>query len=124
MALDIEITEHGNGGRRVVLSGRLDTQTAPDLDGRLDPLLSTGSVTALLFDRGGLDYISSAGIRSLVKARKALESRGGGVAVARLQPAVRKVFDIVKALPSADIFADDAEFDAYLDRMQQRARGG
>ena len=81
-------------------------------------------LTALLFDLGGLDYISSAGIRSLVKARKALESRGGGVAVARLQPAVRKVFDIVKALPSADIFADDAEFDAYLDRMQQRARGG
>jgi anti-anti-sigma factor len=124
MALDIAITEQGNGGRRVTLRGRLDTQTAPDLDTRLEPLLAAPGVTALLFDLGELDYISSAGIRSLVKARRALDARGGGVAVARLQPAVRKVFDIVRALPSTDVFADDAEFDAYLDRMQRQVRGG
>jgi anti-sigma B factor antagonist len=119
MGLDIEITKVGYGGRRVSLLGRLDTQTAPALDERLGPLLESVSVTALLFDLAGLEYISSAGIRALVKARKALEARGGGVAVAHLQPPVRRVFDILKALPSVDVFADDAELDAYLERRSQ-----
>ena len=37
MGLDIEITEVGYGGRRVALRGRLDTETAPALEDRLDP---------------------------------------------------------------------------------------
>ena len=117
MALEIVITEVGVGGRRVALHGRLDTQTAPILDDRLEPLLDSASVTALLFDLSGLEYIGSAGIRVLARARKALDARGGGLAVARLQPMVRAVFDIVKALPSADVFSDDDELDAYLARM-------
>ena len=116
MALEIEITEVGLGGRRGV-RGRLDTQTAPILDDRLEPLLESPSVTALLFDLAGLEYIGSAGIRVLARARKALDARGGGLAVAHLQPMVRAVFDIVKALPSVDVFSDDAELDAYLARM-------
>jgi anti-sigma B factor antagonist len=122
MGLEIEITEVGHGGRRVSHRGRLDTQTAPALDERLGSFLDSASVTALLFDLAGLEYISSAGIRALIKARKALEARGGGVAVVHLQPPVRRVFDILKALPSVDVFADDAELDAYLDAMQRRAR--
>ena len=119
MALEIEITEVGLGGRRVALHGRLDTQTAPILDDRLEPLLDSASVTALLFDLAGLEYIGSAGIRVLARARKVLDARGGGLAVARLQPMVRAVLDIVKALPSVDVFSDDAELDAYLARMLQ-----
>jgi hypothetical protein len=46
------------------------------------------------------------------------------VAVARLQPAVRQVFDIVKALPSTDVFATDAELDAFLDSMRRRPPAG
>ena len=117
MALEIVITEVGMGGRRVALHGRLDTQTAPILDDRLEPLLDSASVTALLFDLAGLEYIGSAGIRVLARARKALDARGGGLAVAHLQPMVRAVFDIVKALPSVDVFSDDDELDAYLARM-------
>jgi anti-anti-sigma factor len=122
MALDIEITEHGTEGRRVVLTGRLDTDTAPLLDACVARLLTTPQVTALLFDLAALEYISSAGIRSVVRARKALEGRGGRVTLANLQPPVQKVFDIVRALPAADMFTSVAEMDAYLDAMQRRAR--
>ena len=38
------------------------------------------------------------------------------------QPAVLKVFEIVKALPNDQVFASQAELDAYLDRMQRRTR--
>jgi anti-anti-sigma factor len=123
MALDIQISEAGHGGQRVALRGRLDTESAPLLDARLAPLLESPDVTALLFDLAGLEYIGSAGIRVLVKSRKVLEARGGGVAVAHLQPLVRQVFDIVKALPSTDVFASDAELDAFLDARRRGAGG-
>jgi anti-anti-sigma factor len=103
MRLDIQITEVGSGGRRIALRGRLDTESAPALDERLEPLLASPVVTAALFDLAGLEYIGSAGIRVLVKTRKTLEARGGGMAVANLQPTVRRVFEIVKALPSTDV---------------------
>lgn len=122
MALDVEITNHGTEGRRVALTGRLDTETTPLLDACLAPILAAPTVTALVFDLAALEYISSAGIRAVVKARKALEGRGGRVTLAHLQPAVNKVFEIVRALPAANIFTSDAELDAYLDAMQRRVR--
>jgi anti-anti-sigma factor len=123
VALDVEITDHGAEGRRVVLTGRLDTDTTPLLEACLAPVLAAPAVTALVFDLAALEYVSSAGIRAVVRARKALEARGGRVTVAHLQPPVRKVFEIVRALPAADIFTSDAELDAYLDAMQRRVRG-
>jgi anti-anti-sigma factor len=122
MPLDVAIADHGIERRRVTLTGRLDTETTPLLEACLAPVLAAPAVTALVFDLAALEYISSAGIRALVKARKALEGRGGRVMVAHVQPAVRKVFDIVRALPAASIFASDTELDAYLDAMQRRVR--
>jgi anti-anti-sigma factor len=124
MKLDIQISEVGSGGRRIALRGRLDTESAPVLDGRLETLLASPAVTAVLFDLAGLEYIGSAGIRVLIKTRKSLEARGGGMAVANLQPMVRQVFEIVKALPATDLFETDAELDAYLDSMRRRTAGG
>jgi anti-anti-sigma factor len=123
MALHIEITSQGKGRRRVTLQGRLDTVTAPKLDEELAPVLDARDVTSLVFQLYGLEYISSAGIRCLVRARKALAARGGEVVIVDPQPGVRKVFEIVKALPSDQVFANEAELDAYLDAMQRKANG-
>ena len=123
MALHIEITSQGTGRRRITLEGRLDTATAPKLDEELAPVLDAHDVTSLVFQLYGLEYISSAGIRCLVRARKALAARGGEVMIVDPQPGVRKVFEIVKALPSDQVFSNDAELDAYLDAMQRKARG-
>jgi anti-anti-sigma factor len=78
----------------------------------------------VVLDLAALEYLSSAGIRSVVKARKSLEGRGASLALVNLQPPVQKVFDIVKALPSSQIFGSATELDAYLDMMQRRARRG
>src|SRR5262245_17842953 len=120
MGLDIEITEMGFGGRRVSVRGRLDTEAAPAFGARL----GSPAVSAVLFELGGLEYIGSAGIRILIQARKTLEARGGGVAVAHLRPSVRQVFDIVKALPSTDVFETDAELDAFIETMRRRSPAG
>ena len=108
----------------LVLEGRLDTHTAPELDQELDNVMHSGDVKQLVFDLSRLDYLSSAGIRCFVRARKFIEPRGGKVAIVNPQPGVRKVLDIVKAIPSAGIFGSVAELDAYLDDIQRQVREG
>lgn len=123
MSLDIQILPPANGSQRVVLAGRLDTNTYEGLDEKLAPLL-TGNLQSLVLDLAGLEYISSAGIRSIFKARKALGGHGGKVLVVNPQAQIQKVFDVVKAVPLNEIFSSTAEADAYLDAMQRKVLQG
>ena len=121
--MSLKITEFAKPAT-IELAGRLDSTTAPQLDAVLDRLLSRKGVARLIFDLSKLDYLSSAGIRCFIRARKAIEPGGGKVAVVNPQPAVQKVLDIVKAIPASGIFKDVAELDAYLDEMQRQVREG
>ena len=123
MSLSIEIAPVRNGYQRVALSGRLDTHTHGDLDQQLAPVLAS-PIRSLVLDLAGLIYISSAGVRSVFKARKALAERGGKVVVVNPQPQIQKVFDVVKAVPLSEIFSTVAEADAYLDAMQKKVITG
>ncbi len=123
MSLSIEIAPLANGNQRVALAGRLDTHTYGELDLRLAPVLATG-IRSLVLDLAGLEYISSAGVRSIFKARKALHERGGKVVVVNPQPQIQKVFDVVKAVPLDEIFSSVEEADAYLDAMQKKVLRG
>ena len=78
MSLTINVLPPGQGSQRVAVGGRLDTHTYEDLDEALAPLL-TRQLHSLVLDLSDLDYISSAGIRSIFKARKALAGHGGKV---------------------------------------------
>ena len=94
-------------------------QAYEDLDEALAPL-RTRQLHSLVLDLSGLDYISSAGIRSIFKARKTLAPHGGKVLLVNPQPQIQKVLDMVKAVPLNEIFSSTAEADAYLDLMQRR----
>ena len=118
--LRTEIAPANGGVQRVAIGGRLDTHTYAELDQALAPLLGNPAVTSLVLDLEGLDYISSAGIRSVFKARKALAARAGKGLVVNPQPQIQKVLDMVKAVPLNEIFSSTAEADAYLDLMQRR----
>ena len=121
MPLDIQLVSDLQGrSHRVTLRGRLDTMTAPELDNRLAPILANPATKSLVFDLSELEYISSAGVQSFVRARKALEGRGGSVALLNPRPPVKKVFDILKAMPAEQVFASVAELDRYLDSVQRR----
>ena len=122
MSLEVNIAQEEQQVKRVSLDGRLDTLTAPQLDRALETL--QGPLSMLVFDMEGLSYISSAGLRSIFKATKAVQKSGGRVGLMNMQPQVRKVFDIVKALPDVPIFRDDTEMDAYLTQMQQKMLDG
>lgn len=123
MDLQIRIDPPSDGRQRVTLTGRLDTHSYAELDRQLEPVLHSDA-RSLVFDLAGLEYISSAGVRSLFKARKALAMRNGKVLVVNLQPQIRKVFEVISAVPTAEIFASVAEADAYLDAMQRKVLKG
>ena len=112
-----------NGSQRVEIGGRLDTHTYGELDDRLTLVLAA-KVQSLVLDLAQLDYISSAGVRSIFRARKLLSARGGTLVLANTQPQVQKVFDIVKAVPLSQIFRSVEEADAYLDRIQKKIVAG
>jgi len=119
--MTLKITVARSSPPTLVLAGRLDTNTALQLDQEIDRMLAGGAVQRLVFDVADLDYLSSAGIRCFIRARKAIEPSGGKVAVVHPKPAVRKVLDIVKALPGG-IFTSTTELDAYLDDIQKQVR--
>jgi anti-anti-sigma factor len=123
MSLTIDIDPPTNGYQRVAIGGRLDTHTYGELDARLAPLLGS-EIRSLVLDLEQLIYISSAGVRSIFKARKALAARNGKVVVVNPQPQIQKVFDVVKAVPLNEIFSSVQEADAYLDALQKKVVSG
>jgi anti-anti-sigma factor len=121
MSLEIHIERQEGARAQVRVDGRLDGSNHAELDRQLQPLLDDPDLLNLVLDLQGLDYISSAGLRSIFRARKALGMRDGRVLVVNPQPQVQKVFDIVKAVPVREIFRSVEELDSYLDRIQARA---
>ncbi len=123
MPLHIAIAEKKPGLHEVALTGRLDTDTAPELDNRLKPVLA-GKVAAVRFDMGSLEYISSMGIRVLFKTFKTLRQKKAMFLLANLQPQIKKVIEIAQALPPETVFSSIKEADEYFDAMQRKVLEG
>ena len=119
MSLKISISSDKPFSKRVILNGRLDTNTAPSLDSELETLLAT-NIQLLIFDMADLEYVSSAGLRVIFKATKNIKTNGGKCGIYKMQPQIKKVFDIVQALPDVPIFKNDNEMDEYLTAMQEK----
>ena len=75
----------------LALEGRLDTNTAPQLEAELKASLS--GVTELDLDFSGLEYISSAGLRVLLAAQKAM-SKQGKMTIRHVNETIMEVFEI------------------------------
>ena len=112
-------------GDGVVLAveGRLDHDTAAVLDSELDKLAKS-PINVLVLDLELLEYISSAGLRSIYSAQKAVAARSGRIVLVNPRPQVQKVFDIVKAADLAAVFTSVQELDRYLDTMQRKVVDG
>jgi anti-sigma B factor antagonist len=75
----------------VNVSGRLDATTASDFESQYDNWLSLGEVH-IVIDMGGLEYISSAGLRSMLTSAKKTKTNGGELTFCNLQGMVSEVF--------------------------------
>ena len=79
-----------NGILTMAISGRLDTNTAPQLEAEL----KLDGIGEVVFDFAGLEYISSAGLRVLLAAQKTMMACGGKMSVAHANEMVIGVFKI------------------------------
>ncbi len=75
----------------ISLEGRLDTTTAPDLEKALEGSLD--GVSELVIDMGGLDYLSSAGLRILLGAQKSMNKQGS-MKVTNVNETIMEIFEV------------------------------
>lgn len=71
--------------------GRLDTTTAPELETVIDSYAA--NVKELVLDCSELDYISSAGLRVVLKAQKVMNTRGG-MKLTGVNSTIKEILDI------------------------------
>ena len=79
------------GKLTIALEGRLDTNTAPQLEEELKQSLD--GVTELIFDFDNLAYISSAGLRVLLFAQKVMNKQGEMV-IRNANENIEEVFEV------------------------------
>ena len=92
--MSVQIHTNKEGKATVVqLQGKVDATSAPSVEQALVGVIDQGE-KKLVIDCSGLDFISSAGLRSLLLAVKKMKSEGGSIGLAALQPHVKEVFDI------------------------------
>ena len=121
MALKVNSAETRPGVFTISPIGTLDANSYTILEGTVDAVLNQ-SPDVLIFDMEYLDYINSMGVRVLLKAKKTIEKDNGKIIFIHLQRQIKKVFEILNALPTLQVFTSIKELDEYLDTMQKAAR--
>ena len=88
--MKIEKTQNG-AELTIKIIGRLDTTTAPALEAETSDCLA--GVAELILDLEALEYISSAGLRVVLKLQKIMSSQGA-MKLIHVNDSVMEVFDI------------------------------
>lgn len=119
MALKITPTQKNAHTVSIALSGQLDSETAGALDQQIQKALLNGA-DIIILDMASLKMITSAGVGVVMKTQTSLAKRGGELMMLNMQPQIKKVFEIVRLLPTLQVFDDTHEMDNYLITIQQR----
>ncbi len=83
-------TEYNDGKLVISLEGRIDTNNASETEKSLFEAVEGHSEEEVVMDASGLEYISSAGLRALMKLRK---SYGKAITITEVSPEVYEIFD-------------------------------
>ncbi|HEY7162367.1 MAG TPA: STAS domain-containing protein [Acidobacteriota bacterium] len=123
MPLKVSVQDKGDGTFLVRPEGSIDANTFMTLQNEVDAILAK-SPKVIIFDMMDVKYVSSAGVGVVLLSEQELQPKNGKVLMVNLQPQIKKVFDIVKALPEQQIFSSLEEMDRYLHEIQRRVRDG
>ena len=84
-------TKKDNNNLNITLEGRLDTNTAPELEKNLEEL---NSINNLTLDFEKLNYISSAGLRVILIFQNAMNNNNGTMVIKNAKENIKEIFDI------------------------------
>ena len=88
----LKITKHADGSTLTVkVEGRVDSNTAVELDRALNGALN--GITKLILDFERLEYISTAGLRALLIAQKTMNQQGT-IVIRNVSAAVKEIFEV------------------------------
>ena len=100
----MEITTRDYKRASVVrVTGRIDSTTAPQFEEKINAHIKSGHVH-LVLELDGADYLSSAGVRTLISAQKTLKAKGGEVSLAQPSERVKEVLDLAGLVPLFHIY--------------------
>ena len=88
----VEIKREGDLAT-IVTGARIDTMNAGEFEKEINPILAEQGVNIVL-DCNSLDYISSSGLRVVLKAQKMVSARKGDMTLTGVKPQIKKVFDM------------------------------
>jgi anti-anti-sigma factor len=101
---------------RITPQGRLDAVTVPALEAVIDEQLAARHFR-LIIDLSEVAYISSSGLRALLRARRQAQAGGGDVALCAMNGRVAEVFEMIGFNNLFRIFATSAEAAAALAKI-------
>ncbi|MBQ7475630.1 MAG: STAS domain-containing protein [Clostridia bacterium] len=88
----LNITKNIENGEAIIsLEGRLDTVTAPELEAVVKEVVT--EVHGLTLDFSGLEYVSSAGLRVLLSAHKAMSTKSG-MKIRHVNDSISEIFEV------------------------------
>ena len=92
-------------GKAIVIKpgGRLDAESTPQFNAACNNCIRSGTLHIVL-DLAALDYISSAGLGSMVRLAKKLEELGGAALLCGLRGLVKEVFQVTNLLSLFKVF--------------------
>ncbi len=91
--MNISITEKSPEIIVIAMEGRMDAGNAGEFDAAFGPVLEQGP-KELIIDLDKLEYISSAGLRSVLTLIKGAKASGGRLKFCGMRPMVADVFKI------------------------------
>ena len=90
------------------VKGRVDSNTTPELDGALENLLNSDK-NKIVLNLEAVDYLSSAGLRALVRALKGAQKSGGDLHLSAVSEPIDVILRTVGMLQMFKMFPNDGE---------------
>ena len=90
--MKIEMETLDGGIVKVTLAGRMDAPGTAEIEQKLMDYV--GTHRSVILDMNAVNFLTSAGIRTLILAAKAVSRRGGKMVLLNLDPKVRQVLEI------------------------------
>lgn len=105
----MEVTIRDESDTKIImLQGKLDTNSTPDVESEINALLDSGA-NKLLINFEQLSYISSTGLRLLLATAKRLQSSQGDLRVCSLNEMATEVFELSGFTSIINVFASEQE---------------
>lgn len=119
MELEVSVIRKGGGVIILFPAGSINQTTYSVLKKQIDSVMDE-KISTLVLDMNGVEFMSSIGIGLINSTKNKLKKKNTEFAMINLQPAIKKVFEIMSLLPTLNVFESVEELDDYLDKIQRR----